>query len=315
MNMLPFCLAHTISDTSEKPNWLIDKLWSDQAVGILGGEPKCCKTFLALDMAVSVASGRPCLRCYPVANPGLVLLFAAEDSLPTIRLRLLGICQKAGVSLDSLDIQVITAPALRLDHQADRERLEITVAHLRPRLLILDPFIRLHRIDENVSGEVAPLLAFLRELQRRFQLAVVVVHHAKKAAGQARGGQALRGTSEFHAWGDSNIYLRRHRDDLILSTEHRFAPSLEKVFLQLEQNNNSLALGIINKNQESSTTLSRVEIIKQVLAKCLKPMSRAELRTACHMRTATIGHLLNQLVVDGSVKKTIDGHYCLSSKT
>jgi hypothetical protein len=27
--------------------------------------------------------------------------------------------------------------------------------------------VHLHRIDENVSGEVAPLLAFLRELQRR----------------------------------------------------------------------------------------------------------------------------------------------------
>jgi hypothetical protein len=39
-------------------------------------------------------------------------------------------------------------------------------------LLILDPFVRLHRIDENASGEVAPLLAYLRELQRRLAAAV-----------------------------------------------------------------------------------------------------------------------------------------------
>ena len=63
-----------------------------------------------------------------------------------------------------------------------------------PRLLILDPFVRLHRIDENASGEVAPLLAYLRELQRRHGLAVLVVHHAK-GAGRARAGQALRGSS------------------------------------------------------------------------------------------------------------------------
>ena len=37
---------------------------------------------------------------------------------------------------------------------------------MKPRLLIPDPFVRLHRIDENVSGEVAPLLAFLHELRR-----------------------------------------------------------------------------------------------------------------------------------------------------
>jgi len=41
------------------------------------------------------------------------------------------------------------------------ERLAQTVEHLRPRLLIFDPFVRLHRIDENISGEVAPLLGYL----------------------------------------------------------------------------------------------------------------------------------------------------------
>jgi RecA-family ATPase len=66
---------------------------------------------------------------------------------------------------------------------------------LQPRLLVLDPFVRLHRIDENASGEVAPLLAYLRELQRRHGVAVVVVHHAKKGAGRIRAGQALAGKS------------------------------------------------------------------------------------------------------------------------
>jgi hypothetical protein len=34
---------------------------------------------------------------------------------------------------------------------------------------------------------------------------VLVVHHARKSAGRMRAGQALRGSSEFHAWGDSNL--------------------------------------------------------------------------------------------------------------
>jgi hypothetical protein len=49
----------------------------------------------------------------------------------------------------SNDIQVITAPTLRLDLEADRRSLAQTIDHIRPRLLILDPFVRLHRIDEN----------------------------------------------------------------------------------------------------------------------------------------------------------------------
>ncbi len=180
---LPVEPAWRLSARPDEQRWLVTGLWAEQAVGIVGGEPKCCKSFLALDLAVAVASGTPCLRHFAVPQPGRVLLYAAEDALHVVRQRLEGICVAAGCRLADLDVQVITAPTLRLDLPADRAALERTVAELRPRLLILDPFVRLHRIDENASGEVAPLLAYLRELQRRHALSVLVVHHAKKSAG------------------------------------------------------------------------------------------------------------------------------------
>jgi hypothetical protein len=36
-----------------------------------------------------------------------------------------------------------------------------TIARLKPRLLVLDPFVRLHRIDENVMKKIAPALRVL----------------------------------------------------------------------------------------------------------------------------------------------------------
>ena len=57
MNPLPVQRASQLSAAGPQTQWLIEGLWSEQAVGILGGEPKCCKSFLALDVAVSVASG------------------------------------------------------------------------------------------------------------------------------------------------------------------------------------------------------------------------------------------------------------------
>ena len=200
MTSFPVELAYRLAARAETQRWLVTGLWSEEAVGLVGGEPKCCKSFLALDLAVAVASGTPCLRHFPVSRPGRVLLYAAEDALHIVRRRLEGICAAADVSLQELDVHVITAPTVRLDLPADRARLEQTVEQLKPRLLVLDPFVRLHRIAENASGEVAPLLAYLRELQRRHNVAVLVVHHAKKGAGRIRAGQALRGSSEFHAW-------------------------------------------------------------------------------------------------------------------
>ena len=177
--LLPVTRAADLDPGAPDRRWLIDELWADEAVGIVGGEPTCCKSFLALDIAVAVAGGVPCLRRFRTAQTGRVLLFAAEDALHVVRRRLAGIAGAAGRELDDLDIHVITAPSVRLDLERDRDSLAETIATLRPKLLILDPFVRLHRIDENASGEVAPLLAYLRELQRRFHLAVLLVHHAR----------------------------------------------------------------------------------------------------------------------------------------
>ena len=110
-----------------------------------------------------------------------------------VRQRLVGICAAANTRLDRLPIYVITAPRLLLDLPQDREQLRQTVASLNPALLILDPFIRLHRSDENASKEVAPLLGYLRQLQREFQIAVLLVHHVRKGSATKRPGQALRG--------------------------------------------------------------------------------------------------------------------------
>ncbi|MHB1873007.1 MAG: AAA family ATPase, partial [Steroidobacteraceae bacterium] len=246
--MLPVAPAHCLARQAEEQRWLVDQLWSEQAVGIIGGEPKCCKSFLALDLAVSVAAAKLCLRRFAVRHPGRVLLYAAEDALHIVRHRLDGICAAAGLDLADIDIQVITAPSLRLDINADRTSLDETVAQLKPRLLVLDPFVRLHRVDENISGEVAPLLAYLRELQRRHSVAVILVHHARKGAGNMRAGQALRGSSEFHAWGDSNLYLRRGTDDrMTLCVEHRAAPAIAPFSLELVQRANALALEVIDR--------------------------------------------------------------------
>src|SRR6201998_435149 len=107
MTPLPVQPAWRLAACPAQQRWLVEGLWSEEAVGIIGGEPKCCKSFLALDLAVAVAAGIPCLRRFAVPRAGRVLLYAAEDALHIVRRRLDGICAAAGVALADLDIQVI----------------------------------------------------------------------------------------------------------------------------------------------------------------------------------------------------------------
>jgi hypothetical protein len=313
MNPLPVQRASQIPlDSPGLTSWLVEDLWCDQAVGILGGEPKCCKSFLALDLAVSVASGAPCLRQFPVVRTGPVLIFPAEDALAVVRQRLDGICASAGVDFASLAVDVITVPSLRLDLPADRARLEHTVAERRPRLLVLDPLIRLHRIDENDASQVAPLLSFLRELQRKYQVAVMVVHHARKDAHATRPGQALRGSSELHGWGDSNLYLRRHKQSLTLSTEHRAAPSRNPFAIQLTQAGSALALGVLGVTSQTplspSSPATPADRIRDALAGVDRPVPVQELRKLCSMRTATLCESLAELTRQGLVVREAGGY-------
>ena len=307
--MLPVKPAHLLAERPEQQRWLVADLWSEQGVGVLGGEPKVCKSFLALDMAVSVAAGTPCLRRFPVPHAGRVLLYAAEDPLEIVRRRLEGICVAAGVLLRDLDIQVITAPTVRLDLQGDRKSLEETISELRPRLLILDPFVRLHRIDENASGDVAPLLAFLRELQRRHGVAVTLVHHSKKAAGNMRAGQALRGSSEFHAWGDSNLYLQRRDNDITLTVEHRAECAIPSLALELAQRGAATALEVRQPSPPPALQPSSLEErIRAVLADVSRPLPFAELRGRCRVRNASLYHHLAVLIESGRLIKTAEGY-------
>jgi hypothetical protein len=313
MSPLAVCRVQALAAGSEAPRWLIDGLWADQAVGIVGGEPKCGKSFLALDLAVAVASGAPCLRRFPPAQTGRVLLFAAEDALPLVRRRLEGIAHAAGIAFDALDIYVITTPSLRLDVAEDRQRLQETVAALRPTLLVLDPFVKLHRIDENAVAEVAPLLAYLRQLQRDFATAVVLVHHARKGAAHVRAGQALRGSSELHAWGDSNLYLHRRGDALLLTIEHRAAPSTIGLALELRARDDALALHVVDRASdplpERGAAPTAIERIEHALATAALPLSLRQLRHVCRLRMATLCDALTTLRAEGRVLKAGGGYH------
>jgi hypothetical protein len=306
---LPVQRASQLASHGPQTQWLVEELWTEQAVGILGGEPKCCKSFLALDLAVSVASGAAALRRFAVRRAGPVLLFPAEDSLPIVRQRLEAIAAAAQVDFASLPLHVITAPCLRLDSATDRERLGHAVQQQRPVLLILDPLIRLHRLDENDATQIAALLSYLRELQRRFQLAILLVHHARKDSHASRPGQALRGSSELHGWGDSNLYLRRKGAQLTLSTEHRAAPSRDHIPLQLTPSGDSAILSVLEGAPAApDTPPTALERVRQVLTQLQEPIPIQQLQKLCGIRTASVCSALSQLSTQGEVIRDARGY-------
>ena len=310
--MFPVRAACKLSSAPQAQRFLVADLWAHEAVGIIGGEPKCCKSFLALSLGVAVASGAPCLGQFAVPAPGPVLLFPAEDALSTVRSRIEGICAAQRVNFAALPLYVITAPRLQLDVQSDRAKLRETIERYKPKLLILDPFVRLHAIDENASGDVAPLLQHLRSLQRNFQLAVALVHHSKKGASFKRPGQALRGSSDFHAWGDSNLYLTRSAADITLTIEHRATAAIDPLALKLCTLGDAAHLQI-NHAPPCKETPPKAQtphqLILALLAAAPAPLRIRAIREKAGLRHETVSSTIADLIAQGAIQQSDAGFH------
>jgi AAA domain-containing protein len=308
---LPVVRLADIAHEDQPQRWLVDQLWGDAAVGVIGGAPKCSKTWLGLDIALSVATGTPCLGAFAAPHPGPVLVYLAEDALPIVRERVAGMARQRRLDLDAVDIHVITAPSLLLDREPHRGRLFETARRLHPRLLLLDPLVRLHAIDENHAGEVAALLAYFRTLQRQLDLAVILVHHTRKnAATGVAAGQALRGSSDLHAFGDSNLYLRRVREHLVLSSEHRAAPAPPPVSLHLIDNDpHRTHLAVVAEARAEGPDQQRRSLHDQVL-ELLAPgvvLTRTKLRDTLGVKNQRLGEVLESLEQSGRLQRTASG--------
>jgi hypothetical protein len=287
--------------------WLVRSLWPAAAVGLLAGPPKVTKTWLALDIAVSVSSATPCLGRFEVATPGPALLYLAEDSLASVRARIEGICRHRRLELAKAQIHFITTPSLRLDREEDKQRLFATVSLVRPRLLVLDPLVRIHGCDENDAGAISSLLASLRQLQRTHDVAILLVHHTRKN-GRGPQGYALRGSGDLYAWGDAYAYLSRRDRTLRLALEHRSHPPSDPVALRLVSEADGSCTHLELAATDSTTTQPPLEdLVLAELSALQAPLRRTALRSRLKVNNQRLGLALRKLLAEGRVRTDSQG--------
>lgn len=225
----------------EAPRWLVENIWTASSHGIIGGEPKTSKTTLALALSLAVASGRPFLGEHAVGVQGPVLMVQEENAPWMMQDRLRKLAAMYGL-VSREDVRVSRAPSgglgktsVELELPADvplkllnnygfdlsieehRDMLEAEVAALRPALVVLDPlYLIFGQGDENKSSDIRPYLKWLLALRYEYNTAVAVVHHFRKQSQGGvvvRSGQRVLGSTTFHGWVDSALYLSAKDDD------------------------------------------------------------------------------------------------------
>ena len=157
--------------------------------------------------------------------------------------------------------------------------------------------------------DIAELLAFFRELQRRFDLAVILVHHTRKNSSGPQAGQNLRGSSDLHAFGDSNLYLRRTRDRLLLVMEHRAASPPDPVYLELvTRDEDAVHLEVRGKERDGAERRER-ELEERVLEALGRKtaITRGDLREKLGVKNERLGEILDRLQAAGRIERCRGG--------
>jgi hypothetical protein len=287
--------AH-LASCAEPLRWIADGLFLESGAGILGGAPKSGKSFLALELCVAIASGTPCAGHFPIRCPGPVTLLCVEDPQPVLVERLRALCRARNVTLESLPIHVIVEPAVRLPDGLDR--LSATIEATHARLLLLDPLIRLHRADENSAAEMSIILDGLRSLARSSHSAVLLVHHTRKAPAGNSPGSALRGSSDLHAFGDTNLYLRKldRNGAMELRIEHRATacPEPLRIRMSVDGGDQPCARILAGDNPDRDDPLARK--VLAVLSKAHEPQSTRALRSQLGVRNQSLSAALATLL-------------------
>lgn len=181
-------------DSMPGVEWLVDGLLPRDGLAMLVGPYSSGKSFLALDLALSVATGQ---RFHDrTVSSGPAVLIVAE-SPRGIRERLRSWEAARGVDVGSRAIALRCEPVELLDQRAVR-RLISEAQNAYPdgvRVVVMDTLARCFSGDENAAKDAGAAISAADLIRRETGATVLLVHHSGKD-GSTRGSTAFPGAAD-----------------------------------------------------------------------------------------------------------------------
>ncbi|MDD7940454.1 AAA family ATPase [Actinomycetospora lutea] len=195
--------------TFAPPRWAVPGI-VPEGVTMLAGPPKVGKSWLSMGLAVAVASGGKALGAIDITEAGDVLYLALEDTDRRLRDRLGKVLAGAPLPRGRLTFSIQCEP---LDAGGDERIAEWLEAHPDRRLVVIDVLARVRgRTDPRGSAYDADyrVMSRAKRLADDYGVAVVVVHHTRKAAADDFL-DLLSGTQGLAGGADGVMVLQRAR--------------------------------------------------------------------------------------------------------
>jgi len=256
------------------PKWMIEKLVIENSLGFIYGPPGSLKTFMAIDIALALATKQPSWWGYSIQHTGTVVYILAEGVL-NLPNRILAWQQHRGVDIRKAPF-ILIRQSINFLQTADVGKLRATVQDIHDKIggpiaaVFVDTVSRmLPGAKENQQEDMTIFVAACSVVQRDFGATVFGLHHTNYAGG-------FRGSTVIPAAGDFLIETRREAGAM---TGSIFAKKVKdgedgwerdfivtKVAVGSLGASSSLVLDGAEKQPPSSDGLPIKDICRQILA-------------------------------------------------
>jgi len=183
-----------LGESTKNIKWLVKNLIPADSMGMLFGASGTFKSFLALDLCLSVANGLPWTGRKTETGP--VGYMAAEGGAGIYK-RIMA--WQGGVEPPS-NFRVCTIPIL-LSAKDEVAALRASIIALPeiPKLIVIDTLSQTFAGDENSSSDIASYLRMINsEIREPFGATVLVIHHSGHSASERpRGSSAITANVDF----------------------------------------------------------------------------------------------------------------------
>lgn len=177
----------------EGATWLVQDWLPDKSVTFLVSPPESYKTWILLDLAVSISTGLPFLGQAKVNKTGAAVIIQQEDSHGGLTERLALIAeQKMGVTanlgkdvwqipcIPDLPIYIHPSRMLRFDNEKVLKELEEQIKLIKPKVILIDPLYSTTSGVDNYMADLANQMMVLKTWRDKYGCSFVISHHSKK---------------------------------------------------------------------------------------------------------------------------------------
>jgi len=276
-----------------------------EGLAILAGRPKFGKSYMALDLAIAVASGGYAfgsIKC----DQGDVLYCALEDGERRLNERLNKMLQFDTAAPSSLFFETI---AKRIGEGLEHDLSYWLEDHPSARLVILDTWRCIKPISSgrgSAYDEDASALNPLHELAKNHPgVAFVIIHHVRKMDAEDVF-DTISGSNGLMGVADTLMVLTRHGEAAKICAQGRDLEGYEKAL------NRDLLTGgwqITGDARELAKTSERQEVLDLLIEAGGEPLSLAAIASATGKRKDNLAHLLKRLTSEGLAEKASYGKY------